>query len=247
MNQLMQRDFFEVPLIDEEKLLLVYSVLKESGMPFSKLKGYVETTMLVQLALDTHDMVTLSLKEDDEEKLKHRQLTVLAGDYYSGLYYYLLAQLEDIEMIKLLASAIKKINEEKISIYHEEFKLEQTQHFITKVKNIEALLIQKLADYVHLPAFKQVAEQICLLKRLVKEKNELFIKGYSSIPLGQFESKFMKKKESIEIFEAYIIQTKESIEKLMNSHFKTHHLLQECFARVIQTAGLSKEKIVEEG
>src|SRR5699024_3634853 len=90
--------------------------LNNINMPVKKKEKYMITTMLVQIALDTHDLVT-DKKNDTVEPLSvesTRQLTVLAGDYYSGLYYLLLAEIEDYQLIHALAIAIKEITELKL-------------------------------------------------------------------------------------------------------------------------------------
>src|SRR5690606_1925508 len=87
----------------------------DSGVPLEKLKNYLVPTILIQLALDCHDEVTL-LPQSTEKGIRTRQLSVLAGDYYSSKYYYLLSKIEDIRIIRSLARSIGDINELKTSL-----------------------------------------------------------------------------------------------------------------------------------
>ena len=97
------------------------------------------TVMLIQIALDTHDFV----KNDDEEieSMEVQQLTVLAGDFYSGLYYKELSYLPNIHLIRCLAEAIKIINENKIRVYQRE--ITTFEDFMHSMKIIETSLYKK--------------------------------------------------------------------------------------------------------
>lgn len=57
----------EYPIVDDDKLLLLYSILEEIDMPQDKKEQYILSTMLVQIALDTHDMVANSKANQLEE------------------------------------------------------------------------------------------------------------------------------------------------------------------------------------
>lgn len=135
--------------------------------------------MLVQIALDTHDLVTLSEEDDDRETVRTRQLTVLAGDYYSGLYYYLLSQLDDIPMIHTLAGAIKEINEWKMELYYKD--VDSFQEFLESVKKIESLLIQRVASYVQKTAINDMAGDWLLAKKLMEEKRSYQAGNFSPL------------------------------------------------------------------
>ncbi|MFK4997760.1 heptaprenyl diphosphate synthase component 1 [Bacillus sp. N9] len=99
------------PKVDDDRILMMSIALQDVNITDSERLVYITSAMLVQLALDTHDMIATR-----QLLLKERQIMVLAGDYYSGLYYRLLAEYNHTELIKALAVAIKTINEHKILI-----------------------------------------------------------------------------------------------------------------------------------
>jgi heptaprenyl diphosphate synthase len=164
----------EVPVIDEDKLLLLVSRMEGLGLSHNEQMNYALTAMLVQIALDTHEHVTNKKVSFD---LKERQLTVLAGDYYSGLYYKHLAESDDILMIRALANGIKEVNENKILFYQKDFP--SMDHLLTSVMNIEASLLARFSDYFGGSPWKPFAEGFLLLKRLLTERKLYSEKGFS--------------------------------------------------------------------
>ena len=134
-------NYIEEPFIDEEKIALLYGALKSANLHIEQIEHYVVTIMLVQIALDTHEKVSNKAGEEAIESHKCRQLTVLAGDYYSGLYYYLLSMNRDIVLIRALAEGIKEINEHKIMLYQKAH--ETTDDIMKSVVTIESALLQK--------------------------------------------------------------------------------------------------------
>ncbi|PTY85148.1 heptaprenyl diphosphate synthase component 1, partial [Heyndrickxia sporothermodurans] len=76
-NYLMQ--YIDKPYIDEDRIMILIESLSALNLPAASIERYVTTAMLIQIALDTHDKVN-----NANEPLKKQQLTVLAGDYYSG-------------------------------------------------------------------------------------------------------------------------------------------------------------------
>jgi heptaprenyl diphosphate synthase len=66
----------------------------------------------VHIAFDAHDTIH---HKDATSTLQ--QLTVLSGDYFSGIHYKILAALPDIDFIRTLSMTIGQINELKTNFY----------------------------------------------------------------------------------------------------------------------------------
>ncbi|MFC4557389.1 heptaprenyl diphosphate synthase component 1 [Virgibacillus kekensis] len=171
--------YVHIPQIDDNKLKLVTLLLKETAKSVPEYNSNIVSAMLVQLALDTHDLVpSTNTREKTASDMKTKQLSVLAGDYYSGLYYLLLAETEDIEMVHILAGAIKEINEYKMQLYYLE--KGSPSEFLKLVKNIESLLFVRVAAYADAAVISEVVAEWLLLNKLKKERTHLTGKGVSA-------------------------------------------------------------------
>lgn len=157
--------FIAMPVIDEDKLLILLSILDRLDLSLSEIENFAISTMLVQIALDTHETISKT-----SEYEKSRQLTVLAGDYFSGLYYKLLADSEDILMIKALSEGIKEVNENKVSIYQHESP--EVEKIMTSIKLIESSLLTKLSEYFKVDLWNDFLANLLLFKRLLHEKSQ---------------------------------------------------------------------------
>ncbi|QGQ96876.1 heptaprenyl diphosphate synthase [Paenibacillus psychroresistens] len=105
-------------------------------------------TSLVQLGLDTHDLVPVNNVQKEEKDARSRQLKVLAGDYFSSRFYHILAKAGQIEMIKQLSNAICEVNRTKMNLY-----LKMKQQKMTTVEFLEQstqIKIQLFLSFEHL-------------------------------------------------------------------------------------------------
>jgi heptaprenyl diphosphate synthase len=107
-------------------------------------------TSLVQLALDTHDMVEQANGEENYKQKRSKQLRVLAGDYFSSRFYHLLSQAGQIELVKRLSAAICKVNTMKMNLYEkmQQFRLTAEEYFHHTV-NIKSELFLCFANLLH--------------------------------------------------------------------------------------------------
>ncbi|MFD2630690.1 heptaprenyl diphosphate synthase component 1 [Oceanobacillus kapialis] len=170
----------EEPLIDQAKLILLTTILEETSLSKAQKENVIITAMLIQIALDTHDKVpsTNEMNEDKANKVSG-QLNVLAGDYYSGLYYLLLSEMKEISLIHTLASAIKEINENKMTLYYNE--AVSFKAHLGILTTVESLLSTSVANYVGLDHYNQVSREWIITNKLLHERQNYLQHGKSFI------------------------------------------------------------------
>lgn len=160
--------YIRKPKIDNDKLLMLLSFLDSLELPSSNKDNYALTTMLLQIALDTHDQVTNDAM--DESNQRNIQLTVLAGTYFSGLYYRILAKQNDIDVIRVLSEGVEIINDHKIIFYQQDF--DGIDKLISSLAKIEASLFKQLANYFRAKHWEDLVSNFFLIRRLISEKEK---------------------------------------------------------------------------
>ncbi|TFE29993.1 heptaprenyl diphosphate synthase component 1 [Cohnella luojiensis] len=141
MSHEMIRLHTELPEFPDGRISLLYTVLSHQPGAASQKDLLAIVTSLVQMGLDTHDMVENSPNPAKSGMIGMRaqQLKVLAGDYFSSRFYHLLSQAGQIETIRQLSEAVCNINRIKMNFYGrmKQMKLnaEEYLHFGAELKS----------------------------------------------------------------------------------------------------------------
>jgi heptaprenyl diphosphate synthase len=109
----------ELPDFPDGRIRLLYAVLGQQPAASSDKELLSLVTSLVQVGLDTHDMVDNSTGDagGGMPAMRSRQIKVLAGDYFSGRFYHLLSQAGHIDAIRRLSEAVSELNRIKMTVY----------------------------------------------------------------------------------------------------------------------------------
>lgn len=160
--------FIEKPLIDDIKLSLLANLFQYAPINDRLRNDYIVSSMLIQIAADTHELVPTMNHIETPKEEKEKQILVLAGDYYSGLHYLLLAKTADFSFIQLIATTVKTINELKMDLYYREHI--SFSELINIQKEIHSILIQNIiAFYTDFPIESFIGD-IILANILLEEK-----------------------------------------------------------------------------
>ncbi len=108
----------ELPEFPVPRVRLLYTFLMDGGHETSRsAETCALAAFLVQLGLDTHDKIDVEDSRKEEQEMRSRQLKVLAGDYFSSVFYELLAQKAEIGMVSKMSAAICEVNRLKVRLY----------------------------------------------------------------------------------------------------------------------------------
>ncbi|WP_138753493.1 heptaprenyl diphosphate synthase component 1 [Paenibacillus sinopodophylli] len=106
-----------LPELANARLRLLYACLSQQQSLQTHSELYTLVVSLVQLGMDTHDLIDTRQDQRSETEMRARQLKVLAGDYFSASFYQLLAQAGQIQMIASISSAVSEVNRLKVNLY----------------------------------------------------------------------------------------------------------------------------------
>lgn len=113
----MIQTYTELPAFPDSRIRLLFAFLAHQRMPQPKIELFSLAASLVQMGMDTHDMVDLESGQVSEREMRSRQLKVLAGDYFSSRFYELLSKAGQVDMIRRLSLGVCEVNRLKMNLY----------------------------------------------------------------------------------------------------------------------------------
>ncbi|MFB5661664.1 heptaprenyl diphosphate synthase component 1 [Alteribacillus sp. HJP-4] len=169
------------PEIDNDLISFLLEILKNTNfLSADEKKEQILSAVFVQSAFMTHENVIVKDdKNDCDHQKKPTQLTVLAGDFFSSLYYYMLVKKAHQRIIPVFSHAIQRINEEKMSLHF--FSRDSETELMDRIVVVEGCFIKDIAFHYNEVELAELAETFFILKRLVREKNTHYVADLSAI------------------------------------------------------------------
>lgn len=172
----------ELPAFPNARVELMFSFLSRSELTTAHSELFALVTSLVQVGLDTHDMIELEAGPYNDRNLRSRQLKVLAGDYFSSRFYNLLAQAGQIDGIRSLSEAVCNINQLKMTMLDKMRRWEMTtEEYVQTSICLKKMLFQSFnnqMDPEEVSTWEQLLDFVTKLE--VMEQEQQHAKKYES-------------------------------------------------------------------
>ncbi|EPD53177.1 hypothetical protein HMPREF1210_00908 [Paenisporosarcina sp. HGH0030] len=173
---------------------------------------------VIYSALAAHDQI-----KELNASSKSQQLTVLAGDYYSGLYYQMLAKLSNIDLIRSLSNGIIDISEKKASVYDN---VKQSfDQWMETIQTIESLSIVQFHEHFEYVGYQSFVRRGLMIHRLEYEL-DLVKQGKSS----RFQESLADSEDEFDFSHSWLVllnhelsnQKIKMMEDISQSHLLSH-------------------------
>jgi len=113
----MIRNYTELPAFPDSRIRMLYACLSHASQNIEDNELHALVVGLVQLGMDTHELIDTVIDVKEQKQMRSRQLNVLAGDYFSGRFYQLLSRAGQIGMVRKLSGAVCEVNQVKVDLY----------------------------------------------------------------------------------------------------------------------------------
>jgi heptaprenyl diphosphate synthase len=143
--------YTDKPVLKDEQLFFLLLPFLNGVNYDETMKKNVISVGIVHASLDEHEKIKETSSND-----KVQQLTVLSGDYYSGLYYEMLAKGGNISLIQALSSGIINRCEQQIKVYEPE--ILTMERFATLVEVVESELITQFYTTIEQSQYNAIAK-----------------------------------------------------------------------------------------
>ncbi|MBA3924960.1 heptaprenyl diphosphate synthase component 1 [Listeria rustica] len=168
---------FDGPKMDKDQMLWLHEAIRGTDLEDSVAHQVIGATLYVILAHDTHD----GIDEPSDVKQKtwqERQLTVLAGDFYSSLYYRALSEFGMIDLLAALQRGVQETNEAKVNLY--QLHITGDEDYLVHLVMSKAAIFSRFATYFGCnETFTFVGARAILLTYLLKERKNWLLTGSS--------------------------------------------------------------------
>ncbi|MBD2869652.1 heptaprenyl diphosphate synthase component 1 [Paenibacillus arenilitoris] len=133
----------ELPAMSSPRLRALYAFLNQQQSVAKHSELYTLVISLVQLGMDTHDLIDTDETKRPEPEMRARQLNVLAGDYFSARFYHLLSQAGQIDMVSKISGAVCEVNRLKVNLYMRMRQLKiSAEDYLTQSVQLRSTLFQ---------------------------------------------------------------------------------------------------------
>lgn len=151
-----------LPVLDENQLFYLLVPFFNGEEWQQEEREAAITVGIVYAALAAHDHI-----KELNATSKEQQLTVLAGDFYSGRYYEILAMSGNVALIRNLSQGIVARCEHQIKVYEAEKR--SIEQWFASITNIESGLISKFFELYSFGNYIPMVEKGLLILRLERE------------------------------------------------------------------------------